>query len=313
MNCCAERRCCNERTGPLSEPRSREAVERVPAGTALTGDPSLVRGESAPGGIGNTELRAISVRTGGTGVPGAPAKPHRALIAGIEVAFGKDAGELRSEASATEGGPSGENATGRHVPRQERECVGIRQSGQRQDTSSVGTRAGADSRRPPCGFHDLRAAGAGSVAGEKRTAAEPSDSQAGILRSAGDRRPGLRATEPGRNGSAVHASGGTLRTRQRTDLIESRLLEMGGNLQGSDDDGGCHRSPRASQRDSRTQYSELSNGAGEEEKGGRVMIAESKRTRTSLNWRLRLQTSGIYRDLAIPGCKVKVKTGGVGG
>jgi hypothetical protein len=43
------------------------------------------------------------------------------------------------------------------------------------------------------------------------------------------------------------------------------------------------------------------------------MIAESKRTRTSLNWRLRLQTSGIYRDLAIPGCKVKVKTGGVGG
>ena len=40
------------------------------------------------------------------------------------------------------------------------------------------------------------------------------------------------------------------------------------------------------------------------------MIAESKRKRPFLNWRLGLQTSGIYRDPAIPGCKVKVKTGG---
>jgi hypothetical protein len=40
------------------------------------------------------------------------------------------------------------------------------------------------------------------------------------------------------------------------------------------------------------------------------MIAESKRKRSFLNWRLRLQTSGIYRDPAIPVCNVKVKTGG---
>ena len=38
------------------------------------------------------------------------------------------------------------------------------------------------------------------------------------------------------------------------------------------------------------------------------MIAESIRKRALLNWRLCLQTSGIYRDSAIPGCKVKVKT-----
>jgi hypothetical protein len=42
------------------------------------------------------------------------------------------------------------------------------------------------------------------------------------------------------------------------------------------------------------------------------MIAAATRKSTSLNWRLRLQTSGIYRDSAIPGCKVKVKTGGDG-
>ena len=40
------------------------------------------------------------------------------------------------------------------------------------------------------------------------------------------------------------------------------------------------------------------------------MIAESIRKRASLNRRLRLQTSGIYRDSAIPGCNAKIKTGG---
>ena len=39
------------------------------------------------------------------------------------------------------------------------------------------------------------------------------------------------------------------------------------------------------------------------------MIAEPKK-RSFLNWRPRLQTSGIYRDPAIPGWKVKVETGG---
>ena len=33
------------------------------------------------------------------------------------------------------------------------------------------------------------------------------------------------------------------------------------------------------------------------------MIAELIRKQAFLNWRLCLQTSGIYRDLAIPGCK----------
>jgi hypothetical protein len=40
------------------------------------------------------------------------------------------------------------------------------------------------------------------------------------------------------------------------------------------------------------------------------MIAEAKRKRAVLNWRLCLQTSGIYRDPAIPGCQNKIKTGG---
>ena len=40
------------------------------------------------------------------------------------------------------------------------------------------------------------------------------------------------------------------------------------------------------------------------------MTVEAIRKKALLNWRLRLQTSGIYRDLAIPGCQIKIKTSG---
>jgi hypothetical protein len=40
------------------------------------------------------------------------------------------------------------------------------------------------------------------------------------------------------------------------------------------------------------------------------MIAGQIRKSALLNWRLRLQTFGIYRDPAIPGGQTKIKTGG---
>jgi hypothetical protein len=40
------------------------------------------------------------------------------------------------------------------------------------------------------------------------------------------------------------------------------------------------------------------------------MTAEAIRKRALLSWRLRLQTSGIYRDPAIPGDPSKIKSGG---
>ena len=40
------------------------------------------------------------------------------------------------------------------------------------------------------------------------------------------------------------------------------------------------------------------------------MIARSIRKKACLTWRLRLQTSGIYRDSAIPGGQTEITTGG---
>ena len=60
----------------------------------------------------------------------------------------------------------------------------------------------------------------------------------------------------------------------------------------------------------RTEHLQLSDGAGEEEKGGRRMTGKATREKAWLSWRLRLQASGIYRDPAIPGGPSKIKTGG---
>ncbi len=173
---------------------------------------------------------------------------YRAPVAGIEVALGKDAGELRSEAPAAKGGTSDENRCRTALFLFDRKenvlAFGNPGSGKTHLLSALGQELIRAGRR--VAFTTCVRLGAGSVAGKKELAAEPCDSQTGILRSARDRRPGLCAAEPGRNGSAVHASGGTLRTWQRTNLIESCLLEMGGDLQRSDDDGGRHRSPCAS-------------------------------------------------------------------
>ncbi len=64
--------------------------------------------------------------------------------------------------------------------------------------------------------------------------------------------------------SSVHTSGGTLRTRQRAADEQPRLQQMGPDLQGPADDSRSDRSPRASQRDHRTECRQLPCGNGKE-------------------------------------------------
>ena len=78
-----------------------------------------------------------------------------------------------------------------------------------------------------------------------------------------DRRPGLRAAEPGGDGGAVHAVGGALRAWQRAADEQPGVLAVGADLQGPDDDGGGDRPPGASQRDRGDECAELPGGAGQ--------------------------------------------------
>ena len=55
----------------------------------------------------------------------------------------------------------------------------------------------------------------------------------------GDRRHWLRAAKPGGDGGSVHVAGRSLRAWQRNADEQSSIEQMGGDLQGSDDDRCC--------------------------------------------------------------------------
>ena len=77
------------------------------------------------------------------------------------------------------------------------------------------------------------------------------------VRSAAPRRYRLRAAEPRRDGSALHAPGRALRATERADHEQPRVQQMGSDFQGHDDDGGGDRSGRSSLDHSRARYRQL--------------------------------------------------------
>src|SRR5262249_27061032 len=87
---------------------------------------------------------------------------------------------------------------------------------------------------------------------------------AGGVCGADDRRFGLRATESGGDGSAVHPLGGALRAEQRHADEQLTVLAVGANLQRPDDDSGRDRPAGASKRNNRMEPAELPSGASQE-------------------------------------------------
>ena len=93
------------------------------------------------------------------------------------------------------------------------------------------------------------------------------DQETTQIRSVDHRRSGLRSTEPGRNGSTIHSLVGAIREGQPAREFESPVLEMGADIQGSDDDRCSDRPNDSSLGDHRTQPSQLSPRGGQKEKG----------------------------------------------
>src|SRR5262249_10039041 len=103
----------------------------------------------------------------------------------------------------------------------------------------------------------------GTAQGEAGPGAEGSAAGTVTLGGPGDRRPGLRATEPGGDGGSVHAAGGALRAGQCAGDEQPGVLALGANLQGPDDDGGGDRPAGAPQRDRGAERAELSLRGGQ--------------------------------------------------
>jgi hypothetical protein len=244
--------------------RRAEDAGGVLEGIAPAGVPVGLRGAGAAGAAGGAELRAVPAGSGAAGVPGAAGAADGAAAARLASAVGEELAGSGPEASAGEGGSAGAVAVGGIVRGSTGERAGIRSTGIGEDAFTVRGGPGAGAVGAAGAVLGDGAAGAGTARGQAGSEIEPGAEASVGLRGSDPGRPGLRATEPGGDGGAVHAAGGALRAGQRVADEQPAVFGLGGDLQGRDDDGGGHRPPGASLRDRGAEHPELPGGAGEE-------------------------------------------------
>jgi hypothetical protein len=248
----------------VNDEQGREqSPDQLPTGTALGDDAEPVRGGGAASDGGVVELPGLPSGTDAARVPTAAAQSDRTAAEGIAVAVGEELVGAGSEASAGESGAAIARSVERGVLGSARERFGIRSTGLGQDARPVCGVTGTGAGGPIGAEHEVQPVGAGVAEGQAGLASEGNAAGPVALGRPADRRPGLRATEPRGDGSAVHAVGGALRAGQCVGDEQPGVLAMGADLQGSDDDGRGDRPVGASQRDRGAEHPELSCGVGE--------------------------------------------------
>jgi len=260
----------------VSDEQGRDGgVGAWPAGAASGDRAEPVRGGGAAGGGGDVGPCGLPARAGGARVPAAAAQPHRASGEGVAVGVGEELVGPGPEASAGESGPATTWPSERGFSGPAGERAGVWSAGFGEDARPECGVAGAGACGAAGAVHQVQPAGAGVAEGEAGPGPEGVVAGVVALGGPGDRRPGLRAAEPGGDGGAVHAAGGALRAGQRAGDEQPGLLGLGADLQGPDDDGGGDRPAGASQRDRGVERGELPGRGGEESQGGagRVIVA----------------------------------------
>jgi hypothetical protein len=245
-------------------------VDALPAGTTVGDGAESARGGDASGDGRDLELHGLPAGADAARVPAAAAQPDRTAVESVAAAVGEELVGAGPEASAGESGAAVARSAERRLSGPARECAGVWSAGFGEDACSVRAGPGAGAVGPAGTGDEVQLAGAGPAEGEAGPASEGAAPGPVALGGLADRRPGLCATEPGRDGGAVHAAGGTLRTRQRVGDEQPGVLPMGADLQGSDDDGGSDRPAGAPQRDRGVERAELP-GRGSEANARRTV------------------------------------------
>jgi len=209
---------------------------------------------------------AVPCGAGGEGMPGEDSGSHSALDAECESLGGQDLDPIRLVSSASACDAAIRDASPRGLLESPGQPADLRETGLGKNDASIGAGRSACEARSIGVLLDLSDVGSGVVAGQAGPATRASDQKAPQVRSLDHRRLGLRPTESRGDGGVVHAAIGTLRTPQRPREFEPTLLQMGADLQGSDDHRCCDRSTGPSLSDHRTQQNpQLSTRRGEEE------------------------------------------------
>ena len=240
-----------------------DGVDSLPGGTAPADDAGGVSNAGRAGPAGIVGLPELSAGTGGARVPAAATETDGASLERVAAAVGQEPANLRAETAAAEGGAASADAVDRGVRAASGERVAVRPAGQRQDPLLLRAGPGAGPCRSAGALHEVQRVGADAAAGQTRADAQEHAQAVNELGRVDHRRPGLRATEPGGDGSVVHVAGGALRAGQCDGDEQPGVFAVGADLQGPDDDGGGHRPPGASLHDRGAERAELPYGDGQ--------------------------------------------------
>jgi hypothetical protein len=247
-------------------------------GTALADDASPIRGGGAAGDGGDVGVCRLPAGARPARVPAASGEPDRASAEGLEAAVGEELGGAGPEAFADKGGATVAGPVERRLPGPEGECAGVRSPGIGEDALRGGGGSGVGAGRTAGVVHDERLVGSRPVGGEAGLHAQRPAQTPGPVGSVDIGRPGLCTAEPGGDGSVVHAVGGALRARQCAADEQPAVLEVGADLQGSDDDSGGGGPVGAPQRDRGVEHPKLSGGSRQAcETAGGLGVGESPR------------------------------------
>lgn len=246
-------------TGDDKKPREVErAVDRAVPRATPADVPGALREPGGTCGCRTAESHEVLVGADGVGMPGSPGKPGRSPDAPVASAIIEDVAQLQVDTASVAGSPADGEFTRRLVSGPSGEPASFWQTwfGEESLSLCIGRTVGPSG--PLDLVHHLQSPGARVAYCQTGLAFGQVDQTAVAFRRPDHRRFGLCAAKPRRDGSVVHASRRTLRTRQRDAHEQPAVQQMGTDLQRRDDHGGSHRSAGASQCDPGTERAQLS-------------------------------------------------------
>ena len=205
---------------------------------------------------------------GGPGRPGMSDEkpgPHSAVDARCESLGGQDVGGLRLVSLAAACDAAIRDAAPGGLPEPPGQLADLRETGFGKNDVVIGPRGSTGEAGPSGLLLDLSDVGSGIVARQTGLAFGTLHQEAPEVRSLDHRRFGLRPAESRGDGGVVHTSLRTVRTRQCAAEFKPALLQMGADLQGSDDNRCGDRPVDSSLGHHRTQHPQLPTRRGQEE------------------------------------------------
>jgi len=249
---------------------------RATAGIATADDSGTPRSDGRSCGSGTLDAHPLSGGADGPGVSDPNPESSAPTAAEFASASGENLESVSVEAVAAARREAVRDSPLRELSGPPDQHSGVWQSRFGEDEFTLFAGGRACPSGPVGSVHDVPVAGAGPAEGQTRPEPGAVNSVAGEVRGTDHRRSGLRSAEPRGDGGALHAAGGTVRTRQCAAEQQSAVQPMGADLQGPDDNGGGNRPADSSFRRDRTQHPQLSTRCGEGESKIQSRFADFK-------------------------------------